>query len=529
MQQTNGVRNIEAKTKVFISYSRKDMAFADRLEAALKARGFEVLIDRQEIYAFEDWWKRVEALIGGADTVVFVLSPDAVKSEVALKEVSFAASLHKRFAPIVCRRVEDNAVPEALRRLNFIFFDDTAQFDESADKLNEALQTDIGWIRRHTEFGEAARRWAEAGRPTGMLLRPPLLDQAEAWLTLRPRGAPAPTGGTEDFVVASRRAELAIRRRSRMVNVTLYAMLVGIIVGLVGWINQAFIAEQWNWWTVMRPYMLRDFRPYVLKPEQESALQPGEAFKECAADCPEMIVIPAGKFMMGSPASHGSGGDPVLAARALYGNEQPLHEVTLARSLAISKYDVTFANWDACAAVGGCAHITDNGMGRGSKPLVNVTWKQAQHYVGWLAKLTGRPYRLLSEAEWEYAARAGTTTAYYWGEEIGKGNANCIGCDSAWDGRETSPVGSFKPNPFGLYDMAGNVWQWEEDCYQNNYIGAPTDGSPRLTGDCEFRVLRGGSWSHPPDTLRSAFRDKNSTDKLSDRVGFRVARTLNSR
>src|SRR5919204_1404316 len=142
-----------AKAKVFISYSRKDMAFADKLEAALKARGFEVLIDRQEIYAFEDWWKRIEALIGGADTLVFVLSPNAVKSEVALKEVTHAASLNKRFAPIVCQRVEDGAVPEALRRLNFIFFDDPGQFEASADKLAEALQTDIGWIRQHTDFG----------------------------------------------------------------------------------------------------------------------------------------------------------------------------------------------------------------------------------------------------------------------------------------------------------------------------------------------------------------------------------------
>src|ERR1700732_5267329 len=131
--------------RVFISYSRKDMPFADRLDAALKARGFEPLIDRTEIYAFEDWWKRIQALIGKADTVVFVLSPDAVASDVALKEVAHAASLNKRFAPIVCHRVEDRAIPEALQRLNFIFFDDPARFEESPDQLAEALQTDIGW------------------------------------------------------------------------------------------------------------------------------------------------------------------------------------------------------------------------------------------------------------------------------------------------------------------------------------------------------------------------------------------------
>src|ERR1700692_691541 len=163
----------ELKAKIFISYSRKDMAFVDRPEPALKARGFEPLIDRAEIYAFEDWWKRIEALIGRADTVVFVLSPDAVASDVALKKVAHAASLNKRFAPIVCRRVEDGAVPEALRRLNFIFFDDPAGFEASADELAEALQSDIGWIRQHTEFGEAAHHWSAAGRPGGLLLRSP--------------------------------------------------------------------------------------------------------------------------------------------------------------------------------------------------------------------------------------------------------------------------------------------------------------------------------------------------------------------
>jgi hypothetical protein len=156
--------DVRPKAKIFISYSRKDVAFADRIEAALKARGFEPLIDRSEIYAFEDWWKRIEALISRADTVVFVLSPDAVASDVALKEVAYAASLNKRFAPIVCQRVADAATPEVLRRLNFIFFDDAAHFEPSADRLAEALQTDIDWIRQHTEFGEAARRWSTAGR-----------------------------------------------------------------------------------------------------------------------------------------------------------------------------------------------------------------------------------------------------------------------------------------------------------------------------------------------------------------------------
>jgi len=236
------------KARIFISYSRKDMAFADRLEAALKARGFEPLIDRSEIYAFEDWWKRIEALIGQADTIVFVLSPDAIASDVALKEVAYAASLNKRFAPIVCRRVEDGATPEALRRLNFIFFDDAERFEASADQLAEALNTDIGWIRQHTEFGELARRWSKANRPGGLLLRSPALDEAERWIASRPRGAPAPTEETQTFVADSRRG--TTRRRNILTGSLAAGLVVALaLAGLAYWqrgvaVEQRQIAEQ---------------------------------------------------------------------------------------------------------------------------------------------------------------------------------------------------------------------------------------------------------------------------------------------
>jgi len=226
---TEQAPNAAQKARIFISYSRKDLAFADRLEAMLKARGFEALIDRTEIYAFEDWWKRIESLIVKADTIIFVLSPDAVASEICAKEVAFAASLNKRFAPLVCRRVEDSAVPEELRRLHFIFFDDPARFDTSADDLTEALRTDIDWIRQHTEFGEQARRWAVAGRPgpRGLLLRSPVLEAAERWIASRPHDAPAPTEETQAFVAESRRG--ASRRR----NIVTGSLAAGLLVALV--------------------------------------------------------------------------------------------------------------------------------------------------------------------------------------------------------------------------------------------------------------------------------------------------------
>ena len=278
-------RDGEPNPRIFISYSRKDMAFADRLEMALKARGFEPLIDRTEIYAFEDWWKRIEALIGRADTVVFVLSPDAVTSDVALKEIAHAASLNKRFAPIVCRRVEDGAVPEALRRLNFVFFDNLDTFEASADALAEALRTDIGWVRQHTEYGEAERRWSAAGRPRGLLLHSPTLEVAEYWISSRPAGAPEPTQDIQAFVDASRKGARSAQRVWWFVLAFTFTFMAATIIGLVGWINQTYIVDQWRYVTITWPYARKNILPYVLSTAEERALKPGDSFKECAHDC----------------------------------------------------------------------------------------------------------------------------------------------------------------------------------------------------------------------------------------------------
>jgi len=168
-------------------------------------------------------------------------------------------------------------------------------------------------------------------------------------------------------------------------------------------------------------------------------------------------------------------------------------------------------------------------MGRGVKPVINVSWDDAQEYVAWFSGMTGKTYRLLSEAEFEYAARAGTQTAYSWGDEIGQGNANCVSCGSKWDGRETSPAGSFEPNAFGLYDMHGNVNSWTEDCIHNDYNGAPQDGSAWLAdGDCGRRVFRGGSWYDDPRSLRAASPDWTASASRNVGLGFRVGRTLSA-
>jgi formylglycine-generating enzyme required for sulfatase activity len=229
-----------------------------------------------------------------------------------------------------------------------------------------------------------------------------------------------------------------------------------------------------------------------------------------------MIVVPAGEFTIGSPETENSRKD----------DEGPQQRVILAKPFAVSKFEITFDQWDACVAVGGCARVSDAGFGRGTRPVIDVSWDDAQRYAAWFSRMTGKTYRLLSEAEWEYAARAGSTTAYSWGNEIGSGNANCNGCGSQWDSKQTAPVGSFAPNEFGLYDMHGNVWEWVEDCYQNNHEGVPTDGSAR-EANCDVRVVRGGSYYDAPQLLRSANRDSDGAGDRVITVGFRLARTLN--
>jgi len=202
------------------------------------------------------------------------------------------------------------------------------------------------------------------------------------------------------------------------------------------------------------------------------------------------------------------------------------HHVTIAKPFAVSKFELTFAEWDTCVTYGECAQLSDAGWGRGRQPVIYVSWDDAQHYVSWLSKLTGKPYRLLTEAEYEYTARAGSQTAYPWGADLGNNNANCNSCGSEWDNKQTAPVGSFGPNKFGLYDVVGNVWEWVEDCYNADYADAPLDGTAWTSGNCNLRVVRGGSWSAGPRNLRSAARYEVSTDLRDRRFGFRIGRIL---
>jgi formylglycine-generating enzyme required for sulfatase activity len=255
----------------------------------------------------------------------------------------------------------------------------------------------------------------------------------------------------------------------------------------------------------------------------ERSLKPKDVFKECDK-CPEMVVVPAGSFTMGSLAGeedHSS-------------NEDPQHSVTISKPFAVGRFAVTFDEWDACVADGGCNGYKpdDKGWGRGRQPVINVSWDRAKAYVTWLSGKTGKTYRLLTEAEREYVTRAGTTTPFWWGAAISTSQANYDGNYTYGSGSKgeyrakTLPVDSFQPNPWGLYQVHGNVYDWVEDCYHYTYAGAPSDGSAWVSGDCSRRMLRGGSWNYNPGVIRAAYRDWNPTVTAVSSIGFRLARTL---
>jgi formylglycine-generating enzyme required for sulfatase activity len=229
-----------------------------------------------------------------------------------------------------------------------------------------------------------------------------------------------------------------------------------------------------------------------------------------------MVVIPAGSLQMGAAESDRD---------AVYW-ERPQHQVVIARPFALSKYEISFAEYDAFARATQRKLPDDEGWGRDQRPVINVSWQDAQAYANGLSEQTGKRYRLPTEAEWEYAARAGTTTRYSWGDEVGKNNANCRDCGSAWDNKQTAPVGSFAANAFGLHDMAGNVYEWTEDCWHDDYQNAPGDGSAWVTGKCELRVMRGGSWGYTSGGLRASSRVRNDPVLRWLNLGFRLARTL---
>jgi formylglycine-generating enzyme required for sulfatase activity len=380
-----------------------------------------------------------------------------------------------------------------------------------------------GWITAEREFlawkaglEVACRSWqaTEDKSKNDALLRQ-AQAKAQSWFSTRARDIPE---ADREFIALSRKAEQRRRWRGRAL---LGGLALAVVTGLpalfvVGVVLYEYARLQPMFWALSQS---------PLTAQAEQALGPGDRFRECAT-CPEMVVVPAGRFAMGSPADE----------RGYQWNERPQHDVTIRQPFAAGRFEVTADEWEACVAHRSCSVTAGGTWGEsGRTPAVNLSWNEAKQYVAWLSGVTGKPYRLLSESEWEYAARAGTQTAYSWGDEVGDGNASCWDCGGEWAGKR-APVGSFAPNAFGFYDMHGNVWEWVEDCLNDNYDGAPTDGSAWTVDikapqgrNCTYRISRGGAYNNDTLGLRSARRTYNSPEGRWNNIGFRVARTLSAR
>jgi formylglycine-generating enzyme required for sulfatase activity len=304
-----------------------------------------------------------------------------------------------------------------------------------------------------------------------------------------------------------RRAERERRRQNRRRMAAAGAFAAVMVVGLTAWWNQQWLSE--------RVYWFRHVRGHVLLAENEHSLKSGDPFQECT-DCPFMVSVPAGSFQMGSPVDE-NGHNP---------KEGPQHKVVISKPFAISRFDVTYEEWDACVAQGGCnGYRPIAPWGRGRQPVIAIQWDDARSYVAWLSKITGRVYRLPTEAEWEYAARAGTAGAYPFGNDEA-----AIGQYAWYDGnaeQRAHPVGEKSSNAFGLYDMLGNVLQWVDDCYDDDYRKAPVDGSAPSANNCRDRVIRGSSYVSDSREVRVTNRYGVPTSgPRGGNIGFRIARTL---
>jgi formylglycine-generating enzyme required for sulfatase activity len=514
----------------FISYSSKDAMFARRLHRALESYGipsslgkfdligggkknrvYPVFRDREELAAGH-LGDVIEANLKASAALIIVCSPHAAASPWVQKEIEYFVSLGRR------------------DKIFAIIADTSPTFDDSGADATASC------------FPPAFRGDALAGdklEPLAADARKGKDGFRNAWLKL----VAGMIGVTPGQIIDRDKRQ----RRQRALRTAVASLLpvVGIAAAWMNWDRLQPVAES---------YLKYRFYGHSTVALMTGPTGPASAFQDCAegsADCPVMIVLPAGAFMMGT------GPDHHLDAEDTRPSEQPQHRVSI-RRFAVSRNDITFADWQACVNAGGChntPHPDDSHWGHGARPVINVSWIDAQEYAAWLTLMTGRHYRLLSESEWEYAARGVTTadalsTRFNWGDSdplcealVRRGAAY----DECWESVQaimrdlqmtarsteayespgkTFPVGSFQANQFGLFDMAGNVNQWVEDCHHADYNGAPADGSAWLGGECSYRVLRGGSFRDVRQNLRSASRRYSSPDSRDDNIGFRVARVL---
>lgn len=453
---------------VFLSYNREDQAKAKLIAEALEADGFEVWWDTV-LRAGQTYDEVTEKQLRDAWAVVVLWSSRSVQS----KWVRAEATLGERKSALIPVMIEPCERP--------IMF----ELIQTADLTKwEGDLKDPSWLGFLEDVREHVERKRGAPAPTPPAPTPASVQAAQTPRPPAPQANPPPAS--------------APRRKSKGADLTPLFVIAALAAAAWG------VYSMWpkaN--TSPAPTQTASTPPPETAPQAATAAPTG-AYRDCP-DCPEMTRLAGGAFLMGSPDSE--------AGRR--GWEGPQHSVTIS-PFAIGVREVSFAEWEACVADGGCGRYAppDRGWGKGARPVQSVSWNDAQAYVQWLSRRTGKTYRLPTEAEWEFAARGAAASAYWWGE--------------AYDGAQvtlgrTSETGAHVANAFGLYDVTGNVAEWVEDCYVNGFTDAPADGSAMLQGNCAQRVVRGGSWRDNAQGLRVAARSRISRATRDGGVGFRVA------
>jgi len=456
--------------EIFISYKRERREAAHHLAEILRLNGYSVWFDYALIKG-RDFGLQIDPRIRAAKALIVLWCRLSVSSRWVQEEVHLADEL-EILVPV---KIEPCSLAVGTRRADYVDLTkwDAAPRSHALDPLFDALQARIGRgpapnVKGLRELENYWRRFREPTLAQFALAAP--LEEPERAVPVAGAGFEARLAAAIAAVQARDAALAAVRTQEARETAS----------------------------PTRIPGPLGIFR---------------DQLKE-GSHGPEMVVLPAGEFLMGRAATK----------EGRFGSDGPQHRVRI-RSFALGRNEVTFEDYDRFVRATGRPLPNDAGWGRGARPVINVTWTDASEYARWLSEQTGALYRLPSEAEWEYAARAGTTTPYSTGYRISSTQANSH--DSGIG--STLPVGSYPANPFGLHDMQGNVHEWTQDCWHNRYEGAPDDGGAWLdenNGEHYYRVLRGGSWNYYPRAMLSAKRDRLAVDEANDHVGFRLARTL---
>ena len=525
---------------VFVSHSSRDLKPVRALVDALEKRGVACWISERDIAAGDNYGDFIVDAIEKAGAMVLVFSGAANDSDEIKKEVALASQRRITVVPV---RIEDVAPSKAFRyelaTRNWI--DIFPDWDAGVAKLGDRLAAILALPpdERKVPAPPPRRRKARTSPPTASARSsrsasssrgsgsrcarrprrwPPIVtptvsaSPSAAANSPAPAPAPAPTVGAATTIVATIVA-------APTASPTLVPAPTPSPIETPAPTPTPVVSAP-----AAKPAAAVPIGP----PPALAANDPGgEVFRECE-QCPEMVVVPAGKAMLGSPP-----GEPGRQS-----NEMAPHEIDIAKPVAVGRAAVTFREWDACFAEGGCGRrpLGDLDFGRDRRPVIFATWNEAQLYIEWLKRKTGQPYRLLSEAEWEYAARGCTNLKCpyqpFWFGAITPEVAvydwrrSYQGSPKSSEDLKTAPVDRGPANPFGLYNVLGNVRQWTLDCWSATPASTPSDGAPITSGDCTAHATRGGSWADPPAELRAAARDWEASDEASEKIGFRVARPL---